>query len=165
MESNIISLSGVQGAGKTTLAYHLRTVIPESVVYDGKREFKIYLEYPDKKGIVIISEFASSILFPVGHLSEGSEDRFSKCGLIDSQYFEKGKHFFLDVQSEKTQHERLLERNNGINDGYIRTIMKEYVHRSQYLRMLANKAYFTKVICVDEKSVEEITQEIMDVID
>ena len=90
---------------------------------------------------------------------------FLKCGLIDSQYFEKGKHFFLDVQSEKTQHERLLERNNGINDGYIRTIMKEYVHRSQYLRMLANKAYFTKVICVDEKSVEEITQEIMDVID
>ncbi len=165
MESNIISLSGVQGAGKTTVAYHLRTLIPESVIYDGKREFKIYLEDPDKKGIVIISEYASSILFPVGHLSEGSVDRFSKCGLIDSQYFEKGKHFFLDVQSEKTQHERLLERNNGLNDGYIRTIMKEYVHRSQYLRMLANKAYFTKVICVDEKSVDEITQEIMDVID
>ncbi len=156
MESNIISLSGVQGAGKTTLAYHLRTLIPESVVYDGKREFTIYLEDLDKKGIVIISEYASSILFPVGHLSEGSEDRFLKCGLIDSQYFEKGKHFFLDVQSEKTQHERLLERNNGINDGYIRTIMKEYVHRSQYLRMLATKRILQKLYVLTKSQLKKL---------
>ncbi len=164
MESNIISLSGVQGAGKTTLAYHLKSLIPESVVYDGKREFKRYLEDPDKNGIVIISEYASSIVFPVGHLSEGSTDRFSKCGLIDSQYFEKGKHFFLDIQSEKIQHERLLKRYNGIDNGYIQIIREEYGHRSQYFRMLANKGYFTKVICVDDKSIDEITQEIMDLI-
>ena len=165
MQSNIITLSGAQGSGKTTVAYHLKTLIPDSVIYDGKREFKRYLEDPHKKGTVIIVEYASSILFPIGHLNEGSIDRFSKCGLIDSQYFEKGKHFFLDLLSEKTQHERLLKRYNGIDNGYIQTIRKEYVHRSQYLRMLANKGYFTKVICVDEKSIEEITQEIMDEID
>ena len=164
MQSNIISLSGVQGAGKTTVAQHLKTLIPKSVIFDGKREFKRYLDNQDKKGIVIIAEYASSILFPVGHLNEASIDRFSKCGLIDSQYFEKGKHFFLDLQSEKTQHERLLKRHNGKDNEYIQIIRKEYVYRSQYLRMLSNKGYFTKVICVDEKSIDKITQEIMDVI-
>ena len=66
MQSNIISLSGVQGAGKTTVAQHLKTLIPKSVIFDGKREFKRYLDNQDKKGIVIIAEYASSILFPVG---------------------------------------------------------------------------------------------------
>ena len=162
MKYNIISLSGVQCAGKTVVAYHLSSLIPESVVYDGKREFKRYLDNPDNKGIVIIVEYASSILFPVGHLDGASIDRFSKCGLIDSQYFQKGKHFFLDLQSEKTQHERLLERHNGYDGGYTQIIAKEYAHRAQYLRMLSDKGYFTKVIVVDEKSIDEITQEIMD---
>ena len=40
MQSNIISLSGVQCSGKTTVAQHLKRLIPESVIYDGKREFK-----------------------------------------------------------------------------------------------------------------------------
>ena len=164
MQSNIISLSGVQGAGKTTVAQHLKKLIPESVIFDGKREFKRYLDNQHKKDIVIIAEYASSLLFPVGHLNEASIDRFSKCGLIDSRYFEKGKHFFLDLQSEKTQHERLLKRHNGIDNGYIQIIRKEYVHRSKYLRMLSDKGFFTKIICVDEKSVDKITQEIMDVI-
>ncbi len=162
MESNIISLSGVQCAGKTVVAQHLKRFIPKSVIYDGKRELKRYLDNPDKKGIVFIVEYASSILFPVGHLDGASTDRFSKCGLIDSQYFQKGKHFFLDLQSEKTQHERLLERYNGYDGGYAQIIGKEYAHRSQYLRMLSDKGYFTKVIVVDEKSIDEITQEIMD---
>ena len=161
MRSNIISLSGVQCAGKTVVAYHLKTLIPEAVIYDGKRELKRYLENPDKKGVVIIVEYASALLFPVGHLDAASIDRFAKCGLIDSQHFEKGKHFLLDLQSEKTQHERLLEREGGF-DGYAQTIMKEYPYRSQYLRMLGDKGYFTKVIVVDDKSIDEITQEIMD---
>ena len=59
-----------------------------------------------------------------------SIDRFSKCGLIDSQYFEKGKHFFLDLQSEKTQHERLLKRHNGKDNEYIQIIRKEYVYQT-----------------------------------
>ena len=162
MESNIISLSGVQCAGKTVVAQHLKSLISESVIYDGKRELKRYLDNPDKQGIVIIVEYASSILFPVGHLDAASTDRFSKCGLIDSQYFQKGKHFFLDLQSEKTQHERLLERHNEYVGGYTQIIGKEYAHRAQYLRMLSDKGYFTKVIVVDEKSIDEITQEIMD---
>ena len=111
-----------------------------------------------------ISEYASSILFPDGHLNEASINRFLKCGLIDSRYFQKGKHFFLDLQSEITQHERLLKRHNGKDNEYIQIIRKEYVYRSQYLRMLSNKGYFTKVICVDKKLIDKITQEIMDVI-
>ena len=165
MRSNIITLTGVQGAGKTTVAYHLRSLIPDSVIYDGKREFRRYLENQQDNGIVIIAEYASSIVFPVGHLSEGSIDRFAKCDFIDSQYFQKGKHFFLDVLSEKTQHERLLKRYGGIDNGYIQLMRKEYVYRSQYFRMLANEGYFTKVIVVDDKSIEQITQEIMDEID
>ena len=161
MRSNIISLSGVQCAGKTVVAYHLKTLIPEAVIYDGKRELKRYLDNPDENGTVIIVEYASSILFPVGHLDAASVDRFAKCGLVDKQYFQNGKHFLLDLQSEKTQRERLLERHNGF-DGYARIIMKEYAHRSQYLRMLGDKGYFTKVIVVDDKSIEEITREIMD---
>lgn len=164
MRSNIISLSGVQGAGKTTVAYHLRNFIPESVIYDGKREFKRYLNNLDKKIPVIISEYASSILFPHANLNEASINRFLECGLIDRRYFQKGKHFFLDLQSEITQHERLLKRHYGKNKEYVQIIGKEYVYRSQYLRMLSNKGYFTKVICVDEKSIDKITQEIMDVI-
>lgn len=164
MQSNIISLSGVQCSGKTTVAQHLKRLIPESVIYDGKREFKRYVNNQHKKGIVIISEYASSILFPDGHLNEASINRFLKCGLIDSRYFQKGKHFFLDLQSEITQHERLLKRHNGKDNEYIQIIRKEYVYRSQYLRMLSNKGYFTKVICVDKKLIDKITQEIMDVI-
>ena len=41
---------------------------------------------------------------------------------------------------------------------------KEYVHRTQYLRMLSDKGYFTKVIIVDEKSIDKITEEIMEAI-
>lgn len=164
MQSNIISLSGVQGAGKTTVAEHLKTYIPDSIIYDGKREFKIYLENQQETGTVIIVEYASVILFPDGYLGSRNTKRFSKCDLIDVQYFQQGKHFFLDVLSEMTQYERLLKRNNGIDSGYVQLMRKEYVYRSQYLRMLANKGYFTKVISVDEKSVDEITQEIMDVI-
>ena len=55
MQSNIISLSGVQCSGKTTVAQHLKRLIPESVIYDGKREFKRYVNNQHKKGIVIIS--------------------------------------------------------------------------------------------------------------
>ncbi len=164
MRSNIISLSGVQGAGKSTVAEHLKTHIPDSIIYDGKREFKIYLENQEETGTVIIVEYASVILFPDGYLDPRNTKRFSKCDLIDVQYFQKGKHFFLDVLSEMTQYERLLKRNNGIDSGYVQLMGKEYVSRSQYLRMLANKGYFTKVISVDEKSVDTITQEIMDVI-
>ena len=43
MRSNIISLSGVQCAGKTAVAQNLKRFIPESVIYDGKREFKRYV--------------------------------------------------------------------------------------------------------------------------
>ena len=161
MESNIISLSGVQCAGKTVVANHLGRLMPEAAIYDGKRELRRYLDNPDIKGPVIIVEYASSLLFPVGHLDGTSVDRFAECGLLDSQYFQKGKHFFLDLQSEKTQQERLLERYNGF-DGYARIIMKEYAHRSQYLRMLGDEGYFTKVIVVDDMSIEEITEEIMD---
>lgn len=162
MQPNIITLSGVQGAGKTTVAYHLKGLIPNSVVFDGKREFKRYLDNQQTEGPVIIAEYASSIVFPAGYLDPDNTDRFSKCDLIDSQYFQKGKHFFLDIQSEKVQYERLLKREGG--NGYIQTMRKEYVHRSQYFRMLADKGYFTKVIVVDDKSIDVITQEIMDVI-
>lgn len=164
MQSNIISLSGVQCAGKSVVAEHLKSLIPNSVIYDGKRELKRYLNNPDKNGIVIIVEYASSILFPVGHLNSVSTDRFLKCGLIDRRHFQKGKHFFLDLQSEKTQHKRLLERTNGTDNEYNKIIGREYVYRSQYLRMLSNRGYFTKTICVDEKSIEEISQVIMDTI-
>lgn len=164
MQSNIISLSGVQGAGKTTVAEHLRTYIPDSIIYDGKREFKRYLDNPEETRTVIIVEYASSILFPEKNLDSTSTKRFSKCDLIDVQYFQQGKHFFLDVLSEMTQYERLLKRYNGVDNGYIQLMRKEYVYRSQYLRMLASKGYFTKVISVDEKSVDKITQEILDVI-
>ena len=161
MRSNIISLSGVQCAGKTVVADQLGRLMPEVVIYDGKIELKRYLENPDKKGIVIIVEYASALLFPFGYLDPTNIDRFAKCGLVDKQHFEKGKHFLLDLQSEKIQHERLLEREGGF-DGYAQTIMKEYPYRSQYLRMLGDKGYFTKVIVVDDKSIEEITREIMD---
>lgn len=164
MESNIISLSGVQGAGKTTVAEHLSTYIPNSIIYDGKREFKRYLDNQEETRTVIIVEYASSILFPEKNLDSTSTKRFSKCEFIDVQYFQKGKHFFLDILSEITQYERLLKRHYGVDNGYIQLMRKEYVYRSQYLRMLANKGYFTKVISVDKKSVDKITQEIMDVI-
>ena len=164
MESNIISLSGVQCAGKSTIAYRLKSLIPESVIYGGTRELKRYLDNPDQKGTVIIVEYASSLLFPHRNITSTTADRFSKCGLLDRAYFQKGKHFFLDLQSEKTQYERLLERNFGQDDGYIRTIRKEYVYRSEYLRMLADKGYFTKTISVDDMSVVDITHEIMELI-
>lgn len=161
MRSNIISLSGVQCAGKTVVADQLGRLMPEAAIYDGKRELKRYLEKPDKEGVVIIVEYASALLFPVGYLDPTNVDRFAKCGLIDRQYFEKGKHFLLDLQSEKIHRERLLEREGGL-DGYALTMMKEYPHRSQYLRMLGDKGYFTKIIVVDDMAIDEIAQEIMD---
>ena len=162
MESNIISISGVQGSGKTTVAYHLKSLIPDTVIYDGKRELERYLGNPDKKGTVIIVEYTSSILFPHANLNAATVDRFLNCGLIDKQYFQKGKHFFLDLQSVETQSERLLKRHDRMGKGYIKMIGKEFVHRSKYLRMLSDKGYFTKTICVDGMSIDEITQEIMD---
>lgn len=164
MKSNIISLSGVQGAGKTAVAEHLRTYIPDSIIYDGKIGFKRYLDNQQEKGTVIIVEYVSVILFPDEWLDERNIKRFSKCGLIDRKYFQKGKHFFLDIESEMTQYERLLKRHNGIDNGYIQLMRKEYVHRTQYLRMLSDKGYFTKVIIVDEKSIDKITEEIMEAI-
>ena len=164
MRSNIISLSGVQGSGKTAVAEHLRTYIPDAIIYDGKIGFKRYLDNQEEKGTVIIVEYASVILFPDEWLDETSIKRFSKCDLIDRKYFQKGKHFFLDILSEITQYERLLKRHNGIDNGYIQLMRKEYVYRSQYLRMLSDKGYFTKTISVDEKSIDKITQEIMDAI-
>ena len=162
MKSNILSISGVQGAGKTVVADNLHRCIPDSVIYDGKYELRRYLDNPQDKGTVIIVEYASSLLFPVGHLDPSSIDRFLKCGLLDKHHFEKGKHFFLDLQSESIQHERLRERF-GNGNGYTEIIRKEYEYRSQYLRMLSDKGYFTKTIVVDDKSIDEITEEIMDV--
>ena len=49
-----------------------------------------------------------------------------------------------------------------MGEAYIKIIGTEYVHRSKYLRMLSDKGYFTKTICVDGMSIDEITQEIMD---
>ena len=164
MKSNIISLSGVQGSGKTAVAEHLRTYIPDAIIYDGKFGFKRYLNNQQEKGTVIIVEYASVILFPDEWLDERSIKRFSKCRLIDRKYFQKGKHFFLDIESEMTQYERLLKRHDGVDNGYIQLMRKEYVHRTQYLRMLADKGYFTKVIIVDEKSIDKIAEEIMDAI-
>ena len=162
MKSNIISLSGVQCAGKTVVADNLQRLLSNSVIFDGKRELQIYLDNPQDKGTVIIVEYASSILFPVGHLGPSSIDRFLKCGLIDKHYFEKGKHFFLDLQSDGIQHERLIERHGNSNE-YTDIIRQEFVYRSKYLRMLSVKGYFTKTIVVDDKSIDEITQEITDV--